>query len=127
MQLTEVKREDNEEIDITLRYNQMEDVGADGSKNSSDMQFSEVDENDEVHESRPYDNLLKRSNLIEPSLQDSPEREQSKLTSQYGSSQLKDLQESPQLALKKNKISLSTRKNHKSIDLQAKRKKNYTV
>lgn len=46
--------------------------------------------------------------------------------SQFGS-HIQDLQESPQLALKKNKMSFSNRKNHKSIDLQAKRKKNYTV
>ena len=117
-------------MDLTERYNQMENVGADGSKNSSDMQFSDVNENDEKHESRPYHNLLKRSNLIEPSPQESPERDQSKFTSHYGgltTSQTQDLQESPQLALKKSKVSLCNRKNHKSIDLQAKRKKNFTV
>lgn len=59
----------------------MEDVAANTSKKSSDMQFSEVDENDGARESRPYDNLLKRNNMIEPSQQESPDRDQSQYMS----------------------------------------------
>lgn len=63
----------------------MEDVPEDGSKNSSEMQFSEVEENEETHDSRPYNNLLKRSALIDPSPQISPERDQNPIMSQLTS------------------------------------------
>lgn len=126
MQLTDIKAEEHEDKDIHARYHQMEDVQADGSRNSSEMQFSDVEENEETHDSRPYHNLLKRTTLIEPSPQVSPERDRNPLNSQL-TSYCNDMQTSPQLALRKQKISLSNRKNHKSIDLQAKRQKNHTV
>ena len=80
MQLTDIKAEDNEDKEIGERYHQMEDVPADGSKNSSEMQFSNVDENEETN-NLPYNYLLKRTNLIEPSPQQSPEHNENLMIS----------------------------------------------
>ena len=93
----------------------MEDDPINLSKNSSDMQFSDLDENNDVTKSRQYNNLLQRTNLIEQSPQDSPERtarhsghhlQQQQYNSQFVPSHMKNLDQSPQLTLKKNKISL---------------------
>ena len=104
----------------------MKEVQANESKNSSDIQFSEIDEVDGTRESRPYDNLLMRSNMLEPSQQESQDRDQSQYMSQMATP-IHDMDQSPLPSQKIHQINLSNHKNHKSIDLSAKRKKNYTV
>lgn len=80
MHLTDIKRggqeieDENGDMAAAIRFHQMEDGPINISKNSSDMQFSDLDEKNDVTESQQYNNLLKRNHLIDPSPQQSPER-----------------------------------------------------